>query len=61
MPKTMTPHAGMTNWRSSSAEFDLALTVAALRYISDLHFGRASPGLNVSQEVFDLVSSGAIN
>lgn len=27
------------------AEFDLALTVSVMRYISDLHFGRANPGL----------------
>jgi L,D-transpeptidase YcbB len=27
------------------ARFDLALTVSVLRYISDVHFGRANPGL----------------
>jgi L,D-transpeptidase YcbB len=27
------------------ARFDLALTVSVMRYISDLHFGRANPGL----------------
>jgi len=27
------------------AEFDLALTISAMRYISDLHFGRVNPGL----------------
>ncbi len=27
------------------ADFDLALTVSAMRYVSDLHFGRANPGL----------------
>ncbi len=27
------------------AEFDLALTASAMRYVSDLHFGRANPGL----------------
>lgn len=27
------------------AEFDLAVTVCGMRYISDLHFGRANPGL----------------
>ena len=27
------------------AEFDLALTVSVMRYISDLHFGRANPGI----------------
>jgi murein L,D-transpeptidase YcbB/YkuD len=30
---------------SDLARFDLALTVSALRYVSDLHFGRANPGL----------------
>lgn len=30
---------------SDFAEFDLALTVCVTRYISDLHFGRANPGL----------------
>ena len=30
---------------SDLAQFDLALTVSAMRYISDLHFGRANPGL----------------
>lgn len=27
------------------ADFDLALTVSAMRYVSDLHFGKANPGL----------------
>src|SRR5579872_2378672 len=27
------------------AEFDLALTISVMRYVSDLHFGRANPGL----------------
>jgi len=27
------------------AEFDLALTISSMRYISDLHFGRVNPGL----------------
>jgi L,D-transpeptidase YcbB len=30
---------------STVAEFDLALTISAMRYISDLHFGRVNPGL----------------
>ena len=30
---------------SDFAEFDLALTVSVMRYISDLHFGRANPGV----------------
>jgi len=31
--------------RFDLARFDLALTVSVLRYISDVHFGRANPGL----------------
>ncbi|HTM11859.1 MAG TPA: L,D-transpeptidase family protein [Bryobacteraceae bacterium] len=43
------------------AEFDLALTVSAMRYISDLRFGRANPRLfqdasDVESEKFDLPS-----
>ena len=30
---------------SDAAEFDLDLTISAMRYISDLQFGRANPGL----------------
>ena len=30
---------------SDFAQFDLALTVSAMRYITDLHFGRVNPGL----------------
>lgn len=30
---------------SDFAQFDLALTVSVMRYISDLHFGRVNPGL----------------
>jgi murein L,D-transpeptidase YcbB/YkuD len=30
---------------SDLVEFDLALTVSVMRYISDLHFGRANPGV----------------
>lgn len=41
-------HAAQTDL----ARFDLALTVCALRYISDLHFGRANPGS--LHNVFDL-------
>jgi len=44
---------------SAAAEFDLALTVSVMRYISDLHFGRANPGLfhtrfGVADEQLDL-------
>jgi L,D-transpeptidase YcbB len=44
---------------SDSAQFDLALTVSSMRYISDLHFGRANPGLfhtrfDVEDEIVDL-------
>jgi murein L,D-transpeptidase YcbB/YkuD len=43
------------------AEFDLALTVSAVRYISDLQFGRVNPGLfrdasDVESEKFDIPS-----
>jgi len=37
---------------SDFAEFDLALTVSLMRYMSDLHFGRANPGLFHSE--FDI-------
>ncbi len=30
---------------SAAAEFDLALTVSVMRYVIDLHFGRANPGI----------------
>jgi murein L,D-transpeptidase YcbB/YkuD len=41
------------------AEFDAALTVAALRYISDLHIGRVNPkhfnfGIDVQSKKYDL-------
>jgi L,D-transpeptidase YcbB len=44
---------------SDFAQFDLALTVSVMRYISDLHFGRANPGLfhtrfDVEDEIVDL-------
>ncbi len=44
---------------SEFAAFDLALTVSAMRYISDLHFGRANPGIfhpefDAGHEDFDL-------
>jgi len=44
---------------SDFAQFDLALTISAMRYISDLHFGRANPGLfhagfDIEHERFDL-------
>jgi murein L,D-transpeptidase YcbB/YkuD len=43
------------------AEFDLALTVSVMRYVSDLHFGRANPGIfhsefDTGHERFDLPS-----
>ncbi len=43
------------------AEFDLALTVSVMRYVSDLHFGRANPGIfhsefDAEHEGFDLPS-----
>jgi len=43
------------------AEFDLALTVSVMRYVSDLHFGRANPGIfhsefDAGRERFDLPS-----
>jgi len=37
--------AGKAPAEADFAEFDLALTVSIMRYISDLHFGRANPGL----------------
>ena len=40
------------NAESNSARFDLALTVCTMRYISDLHFGKANPGL--LHNTFDL-------
>ena len=55
----------LTGLRSASdsdfAEFDLALTVSLMRYISDLHFGRANPGVfysefDIENERFDLPS-----
>jgi murein L,D-transpeptidase YcbB/YkuD len=41
------------------AEFDLTLTAAAMRFVSDLHFGRANPGLfhaagGANEELADL-------
>jgi len=41
------------------AKFDAALTVAAMRYISDLHIGRVSPshfmfGIDIEQKKYDL-------
>jgi murein L,D-transpeptidase YcbB/YkuD len=38
-------YAGKPLSESDFAEFDLALTVCVTRYIADLHFGRANPGL----------------
>ena len=43
------------------AEFDLALTISGMRYVSDLHFGRANPGIfhpefDAVDEQFDLPS-----
>src|ERR1019366_6769546 len=40
---------------SDGAEFDLELTISAMRYISDLQFGRANPGLfTAGYESFNL-------
>ena len=41
------------------ADFDAALTVSAMRYISDLHIGRVNPkhfkfGIDVAQKSYDL-------
>ena len=43
----------------AQADFDLAMTVAAMRYISNLHIGRVSPqhfafGVDVNQKKYDL-------
>ncbi|WP_236657359.1 L,D-transpeptidase family protein [Acidisarcina polymorpha] len=48
------------------AEFDVALTVGAMRYISDLHIGRINPkhfkfGIDVQQKLYDLPSFLAQN
>jgi murein L,D-transpeptidase YcbB/YkuD len=37
--------AGTFTSEASPAEFDLALTVSVMRYVSDLHFGKVNPGL----------------
>ena len=44
---------------SSTAHFDAALTVSAMRYISDLHIGRVNPkrfkfGIDVAQKTYEL-------
>ena len=41
------------------ANFDAALTVSAMRYISDLHIGRVNPkqfkfGIDIAQKSYDL-------
>lgn len=41
------------------ARFDAALTVSAMRYISDLHIGRVNPkhfkfGIDIEQKKYDL-------
>ena len=38
-------HAGYSPSEADFVQFDLALTVSAMRYTSGLHFGRANPGL----------------
>ena len=54
-------HADRPPSEDELAEFDLALTVSVMRYVSDLHFGRANPGIFHSEfdpghEQFDLPS-----
>jgi L,D-transpeptidase YcbB len=44
--------AGKARSDDDFAEFELALTVSVMRYISDLHFGRANPG--IFQTEFDI-------
>jgi len=44
---------------NTTAKFDAALTVAAMRYVSDLHIGRVNPkhfqfGIDVEQKKYDL-------
>jgi len=44
---------------AANAQFDLAMTVCAMRYISDLHIGRVNPrhfdfGIDVDQKKYDL-------
>ena len=38
-------HADRPPPQREFAEFDLALTIAVMRYVSDLHFGRVNPGI----------------
>jgi len=52
-------HESGNSRESRLAEFDVALTVSLSRYVSDIHFGRANPGLFHSRldpqhEQFDL-------
>jgi murein L,D-transpeptidase YcbB/YkuD len=54
-------HANRLPSEYELAEFDLALTVSVMRYVSDLHFGRANPGIfhsefDAGHEGFDLPS-----
>jgi murein L,D-transpeptidase YcbB/YkuD len=47
------------NSPAANAQFDLAMTVCAMRYISDLHIGRVNPrhfdfGIDVNQKKYDL-------
>lgn len=37
--------AGKSTSEAGRAEFDLALTISVMRYVSDLHFGKVNPGL----------------
>ncbi len=52
-------HADRARAESEFTAFDLALTVSVMRYASDLHFGRANPGIfhpefGAGHEKFDL-------
>jgi murein L,D-transpeptidase YcbB/YkuD len=46
---------------AAAAQFDAALTVAAMRYVSDLHVGRINPkhfkfGIDIAQKEYDLAA-----
>jgi len=43
--KSQTAAAGFDPARFDLARFDLTMTVGAMRYVSDLHLGRANPGI----------------
>jgi murein L,D-transpeptidase YcbB/YkuD len=47
------------NVNNTVAQFDLALTVCAMRYVSDIHIGKVNPahfdfGINVAEKKYDL-------